>query len=117
LQNFENRTRIVTKIRFLLSEHQNIELVWSPGHSGLLGNEQADKEARSAANSETLDDTALECQDFWKSISAYELPCRNRRWNAAEENKMREHKYSVANGRDYLTGRRAEDVLVSRVPG
>jgi hypothetical protein len=28
---------------------------------------------------------------------------------------MRKHKNSVANGRDYLTGRKAEDVLVSRV--
>jgi hypothetical protein len=28
---------------------------------------------------------------------------------------MREHKNSVAYGRDYLTGRRAEDVLASRV--
>jgi hypothetical protein len=87
LPNFENRTRIVTKIRILLIKHQNIELIWSPGHSGLLGNEQADKEARSAANSETLDDTALEYQDFRKSISAYELTCKNRRWNAAERNK------------------------------
>jgi hypothetical protein len=26
--NFENRTRILTKIRILLIEHQNIELVW-----------------------------------------------------------------------------------------
>jgi hypothetical protein len=61
-----------------------------------------------------LDETALEYH--WKSISAYELmTCRNRRWNAAEENKMRDHKYSVANGRDYLTGRRAQDVFVSRV--
>jgi hypothetical protein len=75
------------------------------------------KEARSAANSETLDNTALENQDFWKSISAYELSCRNRRWNAAEENKMRGHKYSLANGKDLLTGNRAEDVLASRVPG
>jgi hypothetical protein len=30
-------------------------------------------------------------------------------------NKMKEHEYSFANGRDYLTGSRAEDVLVSRV--
>jgi hypothetical protein len=37
---------------------------------------------------------------------------RNRRWN--KENKKQEHKYLVANGRDYLTGRRVEDVLVSR---
>jgi ribonuclease HI len=113
--NFENRARIVTKIRILLIEHRNIELIWIPGHSGLLGNEKADKEARSAANSETINDTTLEYQDFRKSISAYELVCRNRRWNAVEENKMKEHKYSVANGRGYLTGRRAEDVLISRV--
>jgi hypothetical protein len=34
--NFENRTRMVTKIRILLIEHQNIELVWISGHSGPL---------------------------------------------------------------------------------
>jgi hypothetical protein len=100
----EQDYRIVTKISILLIEHQNIELVWIPGHSGLLENKKADKEARNAANSEIFDDTTLEYQDFRKSLPAYELTCKNRRW-----------KYLVANGRDYLKGRRAEDVLVSRV--
>jgi hypothetical protein len=80
-----------------------------------MGNEKADKEATSATNIKTFDDATLEYQEFRKSIPAYEPTCRNRRWNAAEENKMKEHKYLVANGRYYLTGRRAEDVLVSRV--
>jgi hypothetical protein len=82
---------------------------------GLLGNEKADKEAKSAANRETLDDTALEYQDFLKSISVYELTCTNRKWNGVQENKMREHKFSVGNGRDCITTRRAEDEHVSRV--
>jgi ribonuclease HI len=60
----------VTKIRILLIEHHNSELVRISGHSGLLGNEKADQEAGSAANSETFDNTALEYQDFRKSISA-----------------------------------------------
>jgi hypothetical protein len=83
--------------------------------SGLLGNEKAEKKARSAANSENFDDTALEYQDFRKSVPAFELICRNRRWNVAEKNKMKDHKYSVANEIDYLTGIRDEKVLVSRV--
>jgi ribonuclease HI len=87
--NFENRTRMVTKIRILLIEHQIIELVWIPGHSGLLRNEKADKEARSVENSETFDDTTLEYQGFQKSVPGYELICRNRRWNEVEENKMK----------------------------
>jgi hypothetical protein len=33
----------------------------------------------------------------------------------AEEKKMKEHKCSVAHGRDYLTGRRAENVLIARI--
>jgi ribonuclease HI len=49
----------MTKIMILLIEHQKIELVWIPSHSELLGNEKADKEARSAANSETFDDTTI----------------------------------------------------------
>jgi hypothetical protein len=86
----------MTKIRILLTKHQNFELVWILGHSRLLENEKADKKARSPANSETFDDTTWAYQDFRKSISSYELICRNRRWNA-EENKIKEHKYSVAN--------------------
>jgi hypothetical protein len=67
-------------------------LIEHQGHSRLLGNDKADKETRSAANSETFDDTTLEYQDFQTSISAYELTSRNRRWNAAEENKMKVQK-------------------------
>jgi ribonuclease HI len=70
--NFENRTQMVTKIKILLIEHQNSELVWIPGHSGLLRNEKVDIKTRSVAKRETFVDTTLEYQDFQKSIAGYE---------------------------------------------
>jgi hypothetical protein len=45
---------------------------WYRAPKSLLGNEKVDKEARSAANSETFDDTTLEYQDFRTSIATYE---------------------------------------------
>jgi hypothetical protein len=107
--NLENKTRIVTKIRILLIEHQNIELVWSTEMT-----QDCWEMKRLTKKREAQQTARLLTIRHWniKTSGHQSLHMRNRRWN--EENKKQEHKYLVANGRDYLTGRRVEDVLVSR---
>jgi hypothetical protein len=43
-----NRERLISWIRHFIYSSNNIQLVWIPGYTGLLGNENPDAEAKTA---------------------------------------------------------------------
>jgi ribonuclease HI len=59
LQNPKNSHPLVLhikqKIIDLLENHFRIELIWIPGHQGILGNEKADIEAKNATKNQQID--------------------------------------------------------------
>jgi ribonuclease HI len=59
-----NREHLISWIRHFIYGSSNIQLVWIPGHIGLLGNENADGEAKKAATRDRIDDATLEFRDF-----------------------------------------------------
>jgi ribonuclease HI len=54
-----NRERLISWIRHFIYSSNNIQLVWTPGHTGLLGNENADAEAQKAATRDRVDVATL----------------------------------------------------------
>jgi hypothetical protein len=70
------------------------------GHTGLLGNENADAEAKKAAARDRVDDATPEFRDFKRIVSEFEFTAR-------KNNKMKEHKILLSKDRTYLTGKRS----------
>jgi ribonuclease HI len=94
--NPENRDHLISWIRNFIYSSSNIQLVWIPG---LLGNENADAEAKKAAARDRVNDATLEFRDFKRIVSEFEL--------TASKNRSKD--------RTYLTGNRSEDVFISRI--
>jgi hypothetical protein len=88
--------------------------VWIPGHTGLLGNENADAEVKKAAARDRVDDATLEFRGFRRIVSEVGFTARKNRWTNVEDNKMKEHKNLPSKDRSNLTGKRSENVFISR---
>jgi ribonuclease HI len=110
-----NWNRLISWIRHFIYSSSNIQLVWIPVHTGLLGNENAGAEAKKVATQDRVDDATPEFRDFRRIVSEYEFTARKNRWANVEDNKMKEHKILLSKDRTYLTGNRAEDVFISRI--
>jgi hypothetical protein len=109
------RERLISSIRHFIHSSNNIQLVRILGHTGLLGNENTDAEAKQAATRDRVDVATLEFRDFRRIISEFESTARKNRKANVEANKMKEHKILLSKDRTYLTENRADDVFISRI--
>jgi hypothetical protein len=73
--------------------------VWIPGNTGLLGNENADTDAKQAAARDRVDDATLEVRNFKRIVSEFEFTARKNRWANVENDKMKEHKILLSKDR------------------
>jgi hypothetical protein len=89
--------------------------VWIPGNTGLLGNGNADMDAKQAAARDKVDDATLEVRHLKRIVSEFEFTARKNRWDNVEDNKMKENKILLSKDRTYLTGNRSEDVFISKI--
>jgi hypothetical protein len=110
-----NRDRLISWINHFIYSSSNIQFLWIPGQTGLLGNENADAEAKKAAAQDRVDDATLEFRDIKRIVSEFEFNARKNSWGNVKDNKMKEHKILLSKDRTYLTGNRAEDVFISRI--
>jgi len=115
IKNMKNTSWIVNKIRYFLFNNPHITLVWIPGHAGINGNDLADFHAKKATLRDTIDDNLISYLDLKRIIKVFEDKERNKRWRSVEENKLKEFKENVNGNRKYFTGKRAEDVFISRI--
>ena len=67
-------------------------MYWVPSHTGIRGNDQADKAARSTINLTTEKKFKIPYTDFKMKINKYILKQRQQRWNNNENNKLLEIK-------------------------
>jgi hypothetical protein len=79
VMNPGNRERLINWIRHFAYNSSNIQLVWIPCHTGLLGNENADAEAKNATTRDRVDDATLEFRDFRRIVSEFEFTARKNR--------------------------------------
>jgi hypothetical protein len=88
-----NHDRLINWIRHFIYSSSNIQLVWIPGNTGLLGNESADAEAKKkTAVRDRVDDATPKFRDFKRIASEFEFIASKNRWANVEANKMKEHK-------------------------
>ena len=98
LESLKNRkfdhpliTRILCELKNL-SNDNDIQICWVPSYTGISGNDQADKAARSTINLTTEKKCKIPHTDFKMKINKYILHQRLQRWNNNENNKLFEIK-------------------------
>ena len=75
-----------------LSNDNDRQIRWVPSHTGIGGNNQADKATRSTINLTTEKKLKIPHTDFKMKINKYILQQRQQRWNNNENNKLLEIK-------------------------
>ena len=94
LSNFNSVNPLVLKIQqwvFLLTfKGVHVNFCWVPAHTGIHGNEEADKLAKVAATNLLPKSCQLLCTDFLPKIKSFVLESWQLQWNNIGINKMRE---------------------------
>ena len=75
-----------------LSNDNDIQECWVPSHTGISGDDQADKAARSTINLTTEKKFKIPHTDLKMKINKNILQQRQQRWNNNENNKLLEIK-------------------------
>ena len=98
---FENPLiRILCKLKNL-SNDNDIQICWVPSHTGINGNDQADKATRSTINLTTENKFKIPHTDFKMKINKYIIH-QKQRWNNNENNKLLEIKPTLGEWKQSL---------------
>ena len=98
-----------------LSNDNDIQICWVPSHTGISGNDQADKAARSTINLTTEKKFKIPHTDFKMKINKYILQQRQQRWNNKENNKLLEIKPTLGEWKQSFRKNRKEEITLSRL--
>ena len=98
-RKFENPLiiRILYKLKNL-SNDNDIQICWVQSHTGISGNDQADKAVRSTINLTTEKKFKMPYTDFKMKINKYILQQRQQHWNNNKNNELLEIKPTLGNG-------------------
>ena len=83
-----------------------------PSHTGISGNDQVDKAARSTINLTTEKKFKILYTDFKMKINKYILHQRQQRWNNNENNKLLEIKPTVGEWKQSLNKKQKEEITL-----
>ena len=116
IQHLNSKHPIVKNIQNLMIELKNqqktLKLCWVPSHTGIQGNERADEGARSAIDSNEIENIALPYKDFYPIIKEKVREKWKDEWRRVQENKLREIKDVVCEWpSSHCRERRAEVTL------
>jgi RNase H len=112
---------IVLDIHFYLNQIVckgfNVVFCWVPGHVGIVGNELADQEAKSASHYATLDFDSVPSTDIKKEYKKHLVGMRQAAWTALQGNKLRRIMSTLPLSQNLLTPRltRRKEVMLSRL--
>ena len=94
------------------NQQKTLKLCWVPSHTGIQGNERADEGARSAIDSNEIENIALPYKDFYPIIKEKVREKWKDEWRRVQENKLREIKDVVCEWpSSHCRERRAEVTL------
>ena len=96
-----------------LSNDNDIQICWVPSHTGISGNNQADKAARSTINLTTEKKFKIPHTDF--KINKYILQQRQQHWNNNENNKLLEIKPTRGEWKQSFRKNRKEEITLSKL--
>ena len=121
LESLKNRkfdhpliTRILCKLKNL-SNDNDIQICWVPSHTGINGNDQVDKVARSTINLTSEKKFKIPHTDFKMIINKYILQQRQQLWNNNENNKKLKIKPTLGEWKQSSKKKRKEEVTFCRL--
>ena len=102
--------RILCKLKNL-SNDNDIQICWVPSHTGISGNDQAIKAARSTINLTTEKKFKIPHTDFEIKINKYILQQRQQHWNNKENNKLLEIKPTLGEWKQSLKKKKGNYIV------
>lgn len=96
-QNHPIISNILAKFLHLTDIRYDIKLCWIPSHTGISGNEKADKATRKPPNT-ILQNTKIPATDFKPKIQSYIKELWQQEWEHQENNKLHEIAPAINNG-------------------
>jgi len=101
----------------LVSEGKIIHFMWAPSHTGIQGNETADKAARDALGMEIprLPEQSVPFTDLRRKTLAYSLKLWQDRWSACKENKLYKTLPDLSKPHPLRTSNRKEESVLTRI--
>lgn len=121
VSNLNNGEFYPDQIRQLLIEKQpSIKLIWIPGHSGITGNELADKAAKAALSAPLLTPPNLSSEDIKNYKEIIFKSKKKEYWNHTNEwyRKVNPQKYNtieIFNSADHNSLQRNDQFMLTRL--
>ena len=108
--------RTILLILKVTAQQKYVTLCWCPSHVGVVGNERADREAVSAAQTgETLDHRWLPYRDYYPAIKTSIRTIWNRQWFENPPNKLRTIKDNTSTWLSSNHKQRKISVIITRL--
>ena len=105
---------IKNAVHELTSRGKSISFMWIPGHVGILGNEIADRLARSASRKKETD-IQIPYSDFHHQVKTFLTDLRQNYWDSSPQNKLKEIKPKIAHWESSHCSNRREEVTLCRL--
>ncbi|XP_058840735.1 uncharacterized protein LOC131696211, partial [Topomyia yanbarensis] len=109
------RDDIATIYRQVTLNGTAVQFCWVPSHSGIEGNERADKEAKVALEQQDMLTLAVDMKAVKMAIKTAFIWKWQSTWSATRNNKLREIKNTVIPFKEAFIGTRREDVALTRL--
>ncbi|XP_058817570.1 uncharacterized protein LOC131680873 [Topomyia yanbarensis] len=109
------RDDIANSYRKATSKGTAVHFCWVPSHSGLHGNERADREAKRALEQQEVLNIAIDIKEIKRVMKTASLSKWQSAWIVTRNNKLREIKNSVLPFREAVIGTRRDDVALARL--
>ena len=119
INNFNHQSPMIMEIQKDIAqctnEHKNVTLCWVPSHTGIVGNDKADEEARRAAAGNQAGEYSLPHTDYYPVFRKAVKERWQRDWDKQGNNKLHNIRPSISKWYTSSNKSRKKETVLSRL--